>query len=363
MSLRQVGSFLISLLLTAGIVLAQQRTPAPMVPSTPPTLSGEGFSVFFQGGSFLGVFAENISKENMSKYGLHDVRGVGVIEVVKDSPAEKAGLRKDDVILRFDGENVSSVRKLTRLISEVAPDQTVRVGIARSGSEQEVSVTISKRNDYTNTLEGLQRLQGLEGLNDLQGPLKGLERVMPPGGGTGPNVWKWETPEGGDNFAFAFGNSRRIGVTTMQLTKQLADYFGVSDGEGVLVTSVAKDSAAEKAGIKAGDVITAVDGEKIEGSGDLSRGINKKKEGDVTLTIIRNKSQRSVTVSPKAAPAAQPMVVPQVGRLVIPRIVIPMPEVNVRIPQIQIPAIPEIDVRVMPGPGAKVRRVSTRRPI
>src|SRR5690349_19108519 len=62
------------------------------------------FSLFFQGGTFLGVHAEDVSKENMASYGMREVRGVGVTEVVKDSPAEKAGLRKGDVIVGFNGE-------------------------------------------------------------------------------------------------------------------------------------------------------------------------------------------------------------------------------------------------------------------
>src|SRR2546430_16904317 len=100
-------------------------------------------SFFLDGGAFLGVGTEAISKENMARYGMRDVRGVGVTEVSKDSPAEKAGLRKDDVILRFDGESVTSVRKLTRLVSEHAPDQTVRITISRGGSEQELSATLA----------------------------------------------------------------------------------------------------------------------------------------------------------------------------------------------------------------------------
>jgi serine protease Do len=87
----------------------------------------------------------------MGRYGLREARGVGITQVVKDSPADKAGLRKDDVIMRFEGESVTSVRKLTRLVSEVAPDQTARLSISRGGNEQEVSVTMGKRDQATNT--------------------------------------------------------------------------------------------------------------------------------------------------------------------------------------------------------------------
>src|SRR5438477_3029223 len=102
-------------------------------------------SFFLDGGAFLGVGTEDISKENMARYGMREVHGVGVTEVLKDSPAEKAGLRKDDVILRFDGESVTSVRKLTRLVNESSADQNVRLTISRGGSEQELSATLSKR--------------------------------------------------------------------------------------------------------------------------------------------------------------------------------------------------------------------------
>jgi membrane-associated protease RseP (regulator of RpoE activity) len=307
MTLRNAFSFIFSLILTAGIVLAQQVAPAPMPPTPPgePALpmapdAPQNFSFFISGGSFLGVYTEDISKENMGRYNLREVRGVGITQVAKDSPAEKAGLRKDDVILRFDSENVTSTRKLTRLVSEVAPDQSVRLGISRGGSEQEVSVTIGKRNESMNAGEGFRAFPPMQAMPDLRG-------LITPDG-RGGNVWKWEGPEqGGDGMVFAFGNNRRIGVSTMQLTKQLADYFGIADGQGVLVTSVAEDSPAAKAGIKAGDVITAIDGEKVAGAGDVARGINKKKEGDVMLTVIRKGNQRTITVTPNVV---KPMIAP-----------------------------------------------------
>ncbi|MDQ6651437.1 MAG: PDZ domain-containing protein [Acidobacteriota bacterium] len=348
MNLKNAVYFISSLLLTGGIVLAQQAAPAPPA-GTPPTPEMPGapgepppaFSFFLEGGSFLGVYAEDVNKENMGRYGLREARGVGITQVVAGSPAEKAGLRKDDVILRFEGDSVTSVRKLNRLVSEVAPDQTVRLAISRGGAEQEVTVTIAKRNFSSNTFH---RLQGLEGLERLRG--------MTTPGTPGANVWRWEGQgPNGDGMVFAFGNNRRIGATTMQLTKQLADYFGIADGKGVLVTSVTDDSPASKAGLKAGDVITSIDGEKVEAAGDLSRAINKKKDGDVTLTVIRNKNQQTITVTPKeATPPVHPGAPPQNGRrIVIPRVELgSIPEMNIVIPQIDLPVIPEIHVQ-LPG--------------
>jgi membrane-associated protease RseP (regulator of RpoE activity) len=321
---------------------AQQDPPAPPEPMTAPESPFSSyFSFFVDGGGFLGVNTEDINKENMGRYGLREVRGVGVTSVAKDSPAEKAGLRKDDVILRVDNDNVTSVRKLTRLISEIAPDQNVRLTISRGGTQQEVAVTIGKREE-PKTIQGLLKDQ--------------------------PNVWKWEESPGFKGSVFAFGNSRRIGVSTMQLTKQLADYFGIPDGQGVLITSVTDDGPAAVAGLKAGDVVTAIDGEKVDGAGDLSRAINKKKDGDVTLTIIRNKSQQTIRVTPKSGsfPYSMPGATQQIGRqIIIPRIELPViPEVNISLPSIQLPIIPEINIqlpRVIKP--AKVRTTTRQRTI
>lgn len=317
-----------AIILAVGIALAQQ--PAPSPPSPPDVEPFEhNFSILIDGGGFLGVYAENISRENMGRYHMAQVRGVGVTQVIKDSPAEKAGLRKDDVILRIDGENVTSVRKLNRLVSELAPDQTVRVSFSRGGAEQELTATIGKRSN-----------------SSMVGALAG---------GTGP---RWEGPLfGRDGLAnregdltFILGNSRRIGVSTMELTKQLADFFGIAAGKGVLVTSVTEDGPAAKAGVKAGDVITAIEGETVDSPGDISRVINRKKEGDVSLTIIRNKAQQTIRVTPTEGGFSGTLGQPQVGRrIVIPRVEIPIPAINIELPRVRVTPLPRI-LRSVHGP-------------
>ncbi len=322
--------------IAGGIVYAQQAAaPEALLeaqePATPE--ASRLFSIMLNGGTFLGVSVEDISKENMSRYALREVRGVGVTQVLKDSPAEKAGLKKDDVILRFDGESVTSARKLTRLVGEASADQTVRITISRGGSEQEVSATLAKH-------DGLQNVFG---------------SATPPGifRGTTPFPMKIDPGmiqinpgEGG--FAFAFGGNRRIGVSTQPLTTQLADYFGVKDG-GLLITSVDDNSPAAKAGLKAGDVMTAVDGEKVASPGDVSRAISKKEDGPVSLTIIRDRNARTVTVTPEKNPERTLIRPGTIGtrRIVIPSIQVPaVPEMNIQIPRIVVPATPQIDVTV-----------------
>jgi serine protease Do len=339
-------------ILAAGVVVAQQPAPPPPSPN-PGEPFGNNFSIFVEGGGFLGVHAEDINRENMGRYRMNQVRGVGVTQVVAGSPAEKAGLRKDDVILRIDGETITSVRKLNRVVSELAPDHNVRVTVSRGGSEQELTATIGKRNNSSM-------------VGDLfRGGTWTWNR-----GGNEPMGWKWESPlfnrgdlfDNNDDLAVILGNSRRIGVSTMELTKQLADYFGIANGKGLLVTSVTDDGPAAKAGVRAGDVITAVDGEAVDSPGDISRVINRKKEGDVTLTVIRNKSQQTFRVSPREGGFSGTVGRPQIGRrIVIPRVEIPVPEVDISMPRIVIPAIPSINIempRVRVTPRARIRTVN-----
>lgn len=333
MKAKYLLGLLLPILLASGAALAQQPAPPPPPADIEPF---EQFSLWVDGNGFLGVYAENINRENMGRYQLNQVRGVGVTQVVKDSPAEKAGLRKDDVILRIDGESVNSVRKLNRLVSEMAPDHSVRITVSRGGAEQEVTATIGKRNNSS----------------FAQGSLGWDPKLFK----WEPKGWKWEGPlfdrndllQNEGDLTFVLGNSRRIGVSTMALTKQLADYFGITGGRGVLVTSVTADSPAEKAGVKAGDVITAVDGEAVDSSGELARIINRKKDGEVSLTIIRNKAQQTIRVTPKEGGGFSGTInQPQIGRrIVIPRVEIPMPEIDMAMPRIVVPSMPSININL-----------------
>jgi C-terminal processing protease CtpA/Prc len=323
--------------IAGGIVYAQEATAPLSFNDQDPPNADRTLSVMIGGGAYLGVGTEDVSKENMARYGMREVRGVGVTQVQKDSPAEKAGLKKDDVILRFEGEAVTSVRKLSRLVGESAPDQTVRLTISRGGSEQELTATLAKHE--------LSKLLGAgirdEVWRDLQKDL--------------PQMKDFPPMQGDGNFVFSFGG-RRIGISTQPLTKQLAEFFGAKDG-GVLITSVNENSPAAKAGLKAGDVITAVDGEKVSSPGDVSRAINKKQDGDVSLTVLHDRNSHSVTLTPEKSPEPAIIRPGTMGsrRVVVPSIQIPaIPEVNISIPRIVVPATPQIDV-TMPRKAPRAR--------
>jgi serine protease Do len=370
-------------------VIAQAQDAAPPARPDPPVAAQApeppvGFATAFldDDGNFLGVRVEEVTRDNAASYNLSgEPRGVGVKEVVKGSPAERAGLRAGDVIVRFDGEAITSVRKLTRLIGESAPEHAARVGIVRGGSEQEVAATLQKRERVMPTIEGSlfpgfdsedMKLFGerwkdnseewqLKG-DELRKRLEDLQREHP---GSLPMI---------------VGPSRRIGVTTSPLGRQLADYFGVSSG--VLVSSVESGSPAEKAGIKAGDIITEADGAKVEDAGDLAGAISRKQEGEVTLTVVRDKKQRTVRVAPErretkgielrpgvfriegpVASVALPRIVAPRVRVTAPDVYVSLPQVHVKTPQVYVtpPQVHVSPVSVhVPTPRARVKTPRVR---
>jgi serine protease Do len=345
MKLRNLFLVFAIVLFAFGSALAQGTPPVPTTPPSPlvaPAQPSEpmAFSFYFDGSNYLGILPEEISSSNMSQYGLSTARGVGISRVTEGSPADKAGLKKGDVIVQFEGEPVTSTRKLFRLIGEAAPEQTVRLTISRGGAEQQVSVKLGQREDASRALGALTP----ELRDRLFQPRTPQVWVTPPNIPNAPNA-----PQ---VFSYGFGNNRRVGITTTQLTKQLADYFGVGDGQGILITSVGENSPASKAGLRAGDVITEVNGEKIENAGDFTRALNRKDEGEVTLTIIRSKSRHTIKVTPERRPSPTfnlSEIQPAISRMITPQVRMEMPELRALELNLQgLQALPRIESLVIP---------------
>lgn len=334
MTLRKLSLFSASLILfAASAALAQkaaQAVTAPQAATAPRAAvavqaqTAPAIAIATSGGNYLGVTTVEVTRENMARYNMREPRGVAITRVADASPAARAGLKAGDVILRFDGEQVTTFRKLQRLIDEAQPEQNVRLTISRNGSEQEVSVTLGTRKD---AFESLSKVYGMgQGTAEAQ---RALERMSNRG-------------------LFNMGWGRRIGVSTTELTRQLADYFGVAGGRGVLITSVTENSPAARAGLKAGDIITDVDGEKVESAGDLSRAINRKNEGDVTLTVVRDRSPRTIRVTPEKREPGAISISPDVFQIEPGEIEITMPTIDISMPGVKITPIKIKPIKIQP---------------
>jgi serine protease Do len=215
--------------------------------------------VWTMGGSQIGVTLRDLDADDQKtgKAG----SGVMVESVETDSPAAKAGIKANDVVVEFDGERVRSSRQLARLVQETVPGRSVPIAAMREG--QRVALTITPRESG-----------GPFKFDRADGALAKIAPVPVPKSGT---------------FPFAvYSGPGQLGVTVTELPTQLAEYFGTKDG--VLVTSVTDNSLAGKTGVKAGDVITSLDGGLINDSADLRRRAQRLEPGDeFTLGIVRDK--------------------------------------------------------------------------
>jgi len=280
------------------------------------------------GGPRLGVQIRDLGKEDLAKFKLSSQNGVVIDEVLKESAAEKAGVKAGDVVVQFDGENVRSAAQLTRLVRETVAGRTVRMGVIRDGKRLDLDVAPAEAENVFNWSIAGDKLANLEKQLEVVpegGQLYRFERRAPaPGQPPQPGeTFRWQQrtpmpmPEGGvlqwfgergpDNFVFSTGRGR-LGVNVQELTPELAAYFGVKDG--LLVNAVQADTPAAKAGIKAGDVIGSVNGKAVITPAELVKELADK-EGEVTVGLTRDKKALSLkaTLEPRKTPARRTVVV------------------------------------------------------
>ncbi len=288
---------LVTLLACAAICAQQPATPAAPTGPKPPDRSVMIFG--HDDGGYLGIQAASITSENLSQFGLKEVRGVGIEKVIENSPAAAAGLQNGDVILRFDGEEVKSMAKLTRLIGETAPDQKARLTILRGGEEREITVTLGKRPAMSFGMERFGTFPAMPSMPAMPN-MPPMPNMPTPDMKLSDEYFKALPAIPGQGvYSWAFIPGRKIGVVAEPLTKQLGEHFGVADGKGLLIMEVRENSPAARAGIKAGDIIVEVDGAAVSEAVELIRAVNAKKEGDVEITFVRDRNRQKVRVTPE----------------------------------------------------------------
>lgn len=240
--------------------------------------------VFSGHGGQIGVSIRDVEEADVKSGKSTGLAGVLIEEVSAESPAEKAGLKIGDIVVDYDGERVRSVRQLTRLVQETPPGRKIQASVMRNG--QKTSVTLEPReHDGLRVFGDLGRLRELEDLGRnfafaVPSPAR-PGRPAPPEPPVPPPAFP-------DFESFVGRSSTSLGITTSDLSPQLAEYFGTKDG--VLVTSVTTDSAATRAGLKAGDVITSFNGSTVDSPSELRRRIQRLEGGDqFTIDVVRDK--------------------------------------------------------------------------
>ena len=250
------------------------------------------------GGPQIGVQIRDVADDETSKLKLPAAGGVVVESVTSGSPAEKAGVKAGDVIAEFDGERVRSVAQLTRLVRESAEGRAVKVVVWRDGKRLDLSVTPAGGGGAAGSA---RRRQG-EARGTASGAARGRDhadcsnascpdcerRFRFEDAARGPFVPDAASPRSRGVFSLLAPGQGRLGIGVEDLTGQLASYFGTKDG--VLVRSVDDGSPAAKAGIKAGDVITSVNGDAVN---------------DVDTLLVASPRSRTGRKSPSASCATE----------------------------------------------------------
>lgn len=223
--------------------------------------------------SFLGVDVCEVDKARAGSLNLKEERGVEITRVAEESPAARAGLKAGDVVLEFNGQRVEGTEQFVRLVRETPVGREVRLSVSRSGAPVQVNATI-----------GTRKTRALRS-GDMETFRFDMPRIDP------PEIVMPDMPR-----VFTSWRSASLGIEAESVESQLAEYFGVKTG--VLVRSVAKGSPAEKAGLKAGDVITKVDTSIVATLRDLSRAIRLMRDKRVVpLSIVREKRELALSVT------------------------------------------------------------------
>jgi serine protease Do len=231
------------------------------------------------GTSYLGIGVADVTAERAKALNLKDVRGAEVTNVAPDSPAAKAGIKEADVVLDYDGAAVQGIEQLTRMVRETPVGRQVKISVWRNGAPQTLTATIEARKGTEIRSNG--------------------RRIVVP---FFPSMPQIEIPR----FEMTWQNPV-LGIEgeSLRSQEQLAEFFGVKDG--VLVKLVRKNSAAEKAGIKAGDVVVKVDDSAVATSQEITRALRALgSKKTFTVTVVRNKKEMPLTVTMEERGGAVP---------------------------------------------------------
>ena len=261
----------LALVLAAALALPQQAACLNLQPDMPTGMFGE------ESGSYLGIDTRDITHERMVALKLKEERGVEVTMVDQDAPAGKAGLREQDVILTFNGQPVEGQEELRRMIRETPAGRSVTLGISRDGQMINVKAQLANR----------RKMFQYPAMAVMAGP----NPPGAPGNFEMPAMPSFDVPA----IDVIVHSSVRGGLMVENLTPQLGDFFGVKNGQGVLVRSVEKNSPAERAGFRAGDVIVKVADRPVADTSDWRNAMRQHASGSVPIGVVRDR--KSLTIN------------------------------------------------------------------
>ncbi len=225
--------------------------------------------------SYLGVDISDVTTERLSALKLKEEKGVEVTMVDQDAPAGKAGIKEHDVILSMNGTAIESGAQLRRMIHETPPGRVVTFGLSRDGQPMTVKVQLADKGKEFSFMNGHDMKNFNVHVPEIHIPdidIPSINMVM-------------------------VTSSARSGLSVENITPQLGEFFGVKNGNGVLVRAVEKGSRAEKAGFRAGDVIVKINDQPVHDTGDFTHAVRSRKGAAVSVGVIRDKKEQNLNLT------------------------------------------------------------------
>ena len=242
---------------------------------------------------YLGVYLGEVDGDRVNTLHLKDNHGAEVVTVDHDGPAVKSGLKLHDVILQLDGQAVDTAEQLRRRLHEMPPGRTVTLLISRDGAPISMTVQLCDRSVL------LQ--QAWSRHYSVPEPAAAEPEPTPPAHSAlspARQSFLGNAPSRAPAFLDSvIPKALYLGVDVNPVRTQLADYFGVKSGTGLLVESVDYQSPAARAGLKAGDVVVKVESEPMTSKSDWVKAMRSHRGQPVQVTVMRNKEEQVLTMS------------------------------------------------------------------
>jgi serine protease Do len=229
--------------------------------------------------SYLGVDIADVSADRLATLKLKEEKGVEVTMVDQDAPAGKAGIKEHDVILSLNGAAVESKSQLQRMIHETPAGRVVALGLSRDGQPITIKVQLA---DRRSEFQHIARSKDKDGDDEFH-------FEMP----TMPNM-DFDMPS---VSVVVVQSSARSGLMVENLTQQLGEFFGAKDGKGVLVRSVERGSRADRAGLRAGDIIVRLGEQPVHDTSDFTHALHNRNAGSVNVEVIRDRKSQTLTIA------------------------------------------------------------------
>jgi serine protease Do len=268
----------------------------PAAAGTHPLEPMVGMSSFHHHGGYLGVDFENLTKQQRQKLHLGSNEGVEIAAVDHDAPAGKAGLRSNDVIVKFAGKKAQTVEGLIDALHKMNPGQTVVLDIVRDGKPMEITVVLADRD--TVAKEAWSQHYTVPDPS-AQATAQAPVQPPPPSGFFGvasSDIGKTFSSNGG-LMSYIPGTPPYTGITLDVLNSQLAHYFGLKNSTGLLVKSIDPNSPGLRAGVQAGDVICKADEVPMTSRSKWNHALRQNKNAAIKLQILRDRQPQTLILS------------------------------------------------------------------